>query len=271
MNPAATLATLALLSSAALETGDGLPPIWTGEQVEDWQGRAAEAAGLLASALEAEEDLNEAAKAAADILGKGSLTAARLDKAAVDADAELSRLIERVISDLRFRPTLEAEVPKGFPAPAPVGEIVLKQYPAYRLARAPMKRSSGQPFFRLFQHIQRNDIAMTAPVQTDYADGESTMAFLYANQEIEEPGVEGTVEVVDLPPMTAISIGMRGYESNKMRSQLEGALAAWLEAHADQFEVAGPMRSMGYNSPMVRGSRRFFEVEIPVRKIVKQP
>ena len=37
---------------------------------------------------------------------------------------------------LRFRPRIEADVPAGFPAPAPVGEIVLKQYPAYRLARA---------------------------------------------------------------------------------------------------------------------------------------
>jgi hypothetical protein len=29
--------------------------------------------------------------------------------------------------------------------------------------------------------------------------------------------------------------------------------------------VAGPMRTMGYNSPMVAPSRRFYEVEIPVR------
>ena len=63
----------------------------------------------------------------------------------------------------------EAELPDGFPDPGPAGKVIVKEYPAYRLAR--FAALQGQPasqngmFWPLFQHIKRNDIAMTAPVE----------------------------------------------------------------------------------------------------------
>ena len=38
-----------------------------------------------------------------------------------------------------------------------------------------------------------------------------------------------------------------------------------------EWVVAGPLRTMAYNSPMVRGDRRYFEVQLPVRRAAKKP
>ena len=65
-----------------------------------------------------------------------------------------------------FRPIKEAEMPKGFPAYTPVGQIEVKHYPAYRKALA----SGPAEFWTLFQHITRNHVRMTAPVEMDYGD-----------------------------------------------------------------------------------------------------
>lgn len=59
----------------------------------------------------------------------------------------------------------EAKLPKDFPPPGPVGQIIVKDYPAYRLARVRSGKEgvSGGPnamFNPLFNHIKRNDIPM---------------------------------------------------------------------------------------------------------------
>jgi hypothetical protein len=38
----------------------------------------------------------------------------------------------------------------------------------------------------------------------------------------------------------------------------------WLAANP-QWEVCGPMRSMGWNSPMVPDARRYWEIQLPIR------
>ena len=67
----------------------------------------------------------------------------------------------------------EAKLPQDFPPPGPVGQVVIKDYPPYRLARlrATEAGRSGSPnemLMPLFNHIKRNDIAMTAPVEIEY-------------------------------------------------------------------------------------------------------
>ena len=47
-----------------------------------------------------------------------------------------------------FQPIKEAEMPKGFPGYTPVGQIEVKQYPAYRKAST----SGLAEFWTLFQH-----------------------------------------------------------------------------------------------------------------------
>jgi hypothetical protein len=225
-------------------------------------------------------ELSEAADEAATLLVHSPATARRLRDAAQAARAggeaaALDREVERVLGDLRFEPYVEAELPLGWPRTAPVGEVVLKAYPRYRMAKTGMAKRGGTttPFFALFNHIKRNEIAMTAPVQMDYTDGnekQASMAFLYAYPTQGDSGQDtrdDRVDVVDIAPSMAISIGGRGYEMAQTIAGLRARLDAWLAAHGDEYEAAGPLRTMGYNSPMVPANRRFYEVEMPVRPV----
>jgi hypothetical protein len=171
-------------------------------------------------------------------------------------------------SDEEFQPIVEAEQPEGFPGYTPVGRIEVKRYPAYRLARA----EGGGSFWTLFRHIKRNKIAMTAPVQLDYAptDGqqprEKSMAFLYGSPDLGNPGQAGNVSVVDLPPSTVVSIGVRGARTDQKVRAAQLQLREWVESQR-QFVTDGDLRVMAHNSPFVPRDRQYFEVQIPIRKI----
>lgn len=173
--------------------------------------------------------------------------------------------------DLAFEPIMEAELPAGFPPPTPVREIELKQYPAYRSASAEIGvMGSGVAFWKLFMHIKSNEIAMTAPVEMSYEEGdrglrETKMAFLYGDTELGAVGPDGKVEVVDADSGWVVSMGCRGRESDESLAEAQGKMLSWIAAQPD-LESAGPLRVMGYNSPMVRGDRRYYEVQIPVTR-----
>lgn len=172
-------------------------------------------------------------------------------------------------SNEEFKPTIEAEMPQGFPGHTPVGTIEVKTYPAYRKASA----AGATAFWKLFAHISSNDIAMTAPVEITYGQpdeqqrGESSMAFLYGRPDMGEAGPKGLVEVDDVQAMTVVSIGVRGAHTTAAVEEARRQLRTWLDERADEYRAAGPLRVMGYNSPMVPAERRFFEVQIPVEKV----
>jgi hypothetical protein len=180
------------------------------------------------------------------------------------SDSEHGRLED----EAAFTPIKEAEMPEGFPGYTPVGEVELKEYPAYRKATA---GSGGAAFWTLFFHIKKNDVAMTAPVEMTYAETdagrtrEESMAFLYGNPALGEAGRDGRVEVVDVEPMTVVSTGVRGPRTAKAVSTARQRLDAWLETNRGRYVAEGPMRVMGYNSPFVPREKNFFEVQIPVR------
>ena len=136
----------------------------------------------------------------------------------------------------------------------------MKEYPRYRAARA----EGGNSFWTLFRHIKKNDVQMTAPVEMTMNDDmrQTDMAFLYEGPDQGEAGRDGMVAVLDLEPITVLSIGIRG-----MRNQSEIARAkAAIEARAERqgFAPAGNWRTMGYNSPMVPAAKRYWELQLPV-------
>lgn len=185
--------------------------------------------------------------------------------------ASLNLVANRVGQAEAFQPIKEAEMPLGFPAPTPVDQIELKHYPAYRKALA----SGRSEFWTLFQHIKKNGVAMTAPVEMNYGDPQSpaptsrSMSFLYERPDQGSPGKQGNVEVVDVPEMTVVSIGCRGGQTAAAIAAAREALLKFLAANADRYEVAGPMRVMAYNSPFVPRDKNYFEVQIPVRPASK--
>lgn len=186
------------------------------------------------------------------------------------ADAErLRTALRRAGAMLAFKPMMEAPLPEGFPPPTPVGEIRVRRYPAYRLARTASKRENDS-FMTLFNHIKKNEIAMTAPVEMTYGGkrGEApraeAMAFLYQNMRLGEVGRDAKVEVADVAEMAAVSLGLSGSMSPARIAEARGRLEKWLEAHPE-FAADGPVRVLGYNSPFVLPWMRYFEVQIPVR------
>ena len=151
-----------------------------GAPVDDFRHqRRQRAAEVLQKALRATEDrrltaavrderLRFACSEAIDLLPAESVASARL--AALlrggDGPAPETAVEERgfratmaeIASVLAFRPLIEAELPRGFPPPTPVGELELKQYPAYRMAQT--DSASGNDFWTLFQHIKNHIIKL---------------------------------------------------------------------------------------------------------------
>ena len=184
---------------------------------------------------------------------------------AADARARawaLRRAFDRMIEDAEFQPHVEAPMPAGFPKPGPVDMVVMKEYPRYRAARA----QGGGSFMTLFGHISRNKVEMTAPVEMTMDDGMDAMdmAFLYGSTDLGRTGRDGAVEVLDVPPVTVLSIGMRGEPNDESLRAAKAAIEARMRAEG--LVQAGPWRRLGYNSPMVPNGRRFSEIQVPVRR-----
>ena len=230
--------------------------------------------GVAASKSDGElggERLRAAIATACICLPAGSAARANAESLrAADGDAKaLAKQAAALASDLTFRPVAEAELPAGVPGFAVLDEVEVRTYPTYRMVKTAMKGGSMGAFWPLFNHIKDNEIAMTTPVQVDYAeDGErqreASMAFLYGSPDLGPLRKDGAVEVVDVPSLTVLTLGSRGYDRKSRVEELRERMNGWLADHPE-WEVAGPMRTMGYNSPSVAGNRRYFEVQIPIK------
>jgi hypothetical protein len=171
----------------------------------------------------------------------------------------------------------EASLPQGFPPPGPVGKVIVKRYPPSRAAVA-----GGDPnraFRPLFDHIKKNGIAMSAPVEITWSDGQDkaavarpvAMAFVYRDPTLGSPGVDGDVNVIDVPAQTYLSVGLRGSYNQDHLLAGEKSLREWLATRPGQFKVVGPPRYLGYNSPFVPWFMRYGEVQLPVTPATTQP
>ena len=178
---------------------------------------------------------------------------------------ETKKVVKEIEEQLAFKPKFESELPACFAPPTPVGEIEIKHYKSYRMAKTPSVGRTA--FFKLFNHIKKNDIKMTSPVQMTY-DGEkdklaeTEMAFLYPDSETNGSANQEDVKVVDTDPVTVISMGMRGRPS---ATEVEKAAEMLREASVHfpmKFELKDEVRLMGYNSPAVPPRDQFYEVQI---------
>jgi hypothetical protein len=227
---------------------------------------------LLTACEEAARMLPESSRNRVRMLAMVQEQRSRLEKQKPDRLLrDTRRGVEGAMLDLNFEPRIEAPVPVGWPAPTTVNELMVLDYPAYRLARAPMsgQMRTNNTFWKLFRHIESNQIPMTAPVETTYTGGKGQeepqwMAFLYQSTQQGSLGKDGEVEIVDLPAARVLSIGRRGAMSERAMKSSRDEMDAWLAAHP-QWEVCGPMRSMGWNSPMVPDARRYWEIQLPIR------
>lgn len=189
------------------------------------------------------------------------------------------REIADISEQLAFEPKLETDLPHQYAAPTPVGEVEIKYYPPTRaaetnLAGSPMRGQGTEAFFRLFNHIQKNKIKMTSPVEmiyerTDQGLNESTMRFLYAHQAVGETNGEGPVKVIDTPALSVIAIGIRGRCDKKCIADAAERLREHSLKYLSAFKLSNEVRVLGYNGPSVPEKDQFFEVQIKLIKITK--
>lgn len=163
----------------------------------------------------------------------------------------------------------EAPLPKGWPEPGPYNQVAEKSLPAYRAAFT-TQAGQGRAFWRLFRHIKKNEIPMTAPVQmamdpADDALSKSTMAFLYQNEEVGKTGPAGeTIEVRDVPAAKVLSYTWQGTDSKENIQKAREALDAAL---ARRKLDAASYRLLGYNGPSTPRAKATWELQaIPRQK-----
>jgi len=173
----------------------------------------------------------------------------------------------------------DTKLPEGYPRPTPPGAMEIKRYPEVRRAEVSGSEGLGwsgsRGFWPLFRHISRRDIAMTAPVEMEFAGAagdanearEWRMAFLYERADLGPTGTDPSdarVEVRDMPPVTVLTIGVRGRRGLYPAEHELEKLLRWLDARPD-WEPAGPVRVLGYNGPNFRADDRWWEVQLPIR------
>lgn len=171
-----------------------------------------------------------------------------------------------------------APLPEGFPPPTSDGQLEVKQYPSYRAATVhitgPLAEAPSRGFAPLYRHINRNQIAMTAPVETRYplgtlqsntlVMGEATVSFLYRSLDIEPETTDADVEIEEVPAMIVVSLGQRGsYDYDSYMQGLE-RIQDWLQQHP-QWSVAGAPRRLFYDAPFIPNYLKRSEIQIPIR------
>lgn len=228
----------------------------------NWKTLAASAAALAAGVAYAagKAEKHPAPEYVEGLLGDLAGAAEKLQPHSPAREAIESGDLEAARAMLSFRPLNEAPLPEGFPAYTPVGVIEVKQYPAYR-------KAIGPGFWPLFQHISKQDIPMTAPVEMASATGDrgdGQMAFLYQSTAVGAPGPIDGVAVEDTPPTLVASLGLSGRMNREAGSQARARLEAWV-AGQSEYRVAAveePYRVFGYNSPMVPDAQKYWEAQV---------
>jgi len=204
-----------------------------------------------------------------DILIKATKDISKIEDIAKQADILRTGLLE-VLVILTFKPKVEAPVPAGFPAPSPVGVVEIKKLPVYRMAKVANSGLGGNNFFTLFNHIKKNNIEMTAPVEMTMTEKngkytESSMAFLYQETTLGKVGPQGNVAVLDTTECTVVSVGMRGSPSSENIESARRWLLEKIKTTPQAFEIAGELKVMGYNSPFMPEKLRYYEVQLPLK------
>lgn len=165
---------------------------------------------------------------------------------------------------------IDTPLPEGYPAPTPPDAIELKLYPLVRRAEALEPDSALAAFYPLLRHIQTRQIAMTSPVEMDYApraDGTletESMSFLYRRVDQGPVGAaEEKIVVRDRAEEVVLSIGVRGPLGPAAMERALETLHATIARHPG-WRAKGSVRTFEYNGPYTKPADRWAEVQLPV-------
>lgn len=158
----------------------------------------------------------------------------------------------------------ESPLPEGWPQPGPFYQVTRKNYPAYRAAITADSNSNGG-FWRLFKHIEKNEIPMTSPVEMKMDDADPSgmkmeeMLFLYQSPKVGKTGADGAqIEVKDMPALRTLSYAWQGPRDKAAIARARQAIDA--ELAKNKLKATG-YRIFGYNSPFIPRGKQTFELQ----------
>jgi effector-binding domain-containing protein len=147
--------------------------------------------------------------------------------------------------------------------------IELKQLPAMKALKnqgsGSYFKQDDDLFMPLFRYIQKNELAMTTPVESELAPG--TMKF-FVGSEVDVSAIASTeqIKIVEIPPRLVVAIGIRGSYNEKNYEKALSKAQAWL---ADQPEYApdGAPRMIYWNGPFIPWFLKKSELHLPIKKM----
>jgi hypothetical protein len=151
----------------------------------------------------------------------------------------------------------------------------LRHYDSLILVSTPMSSldEDRSPFYKLFNYISgdndaEQDIAMTAPVFMDQADGETeTMSFVLPKDfsMADAPIPQNPdVKLEEITDYTVATITFNGLLRQGNIQKHQALLEDWIQEK--NWKKTGPAKAAGYNPPFTIPALRRNEILIPVEK-----
>ncbi|MEM9159067.1 MAG: heme-binding protein [Verrucomicrobiota bacterium] len=150
------------------------------------------------------------------------------------------------------------------------GVFEVKTLPAGKLLEAKMEEgayfdSSNTLFRPLFRYISNNSISMTVPVEAKMDPG---AMYFWVDPSEEEKAASDTsnVAVLEVPERVVASLGYRGRYTESNYMEVKAALVERLN-NRDDLKMIGEPYCVFWNSPMMPGFLKTFEVQVEIEQI----
>lgn len=149
----------------------------------------------------------------------------------------------------------------------PVGKIEIKEIPAHQRLTAEGKgnlfEARSAAFGKLFDYIQRHEVAMTVPVEASVSA--NAMSFFVGEKDTGKTlQSDENIEVQRRPSIEVLSIGLRGAYTQSLYEKGYSRIREWLAEHPE-WQSKGEPYVVYWNSPAVPGILKVSEVHQPVR------
>lgn len=154
------------------------------------------------------------------------------------------------------------------------GEIKVKTLPARKAMTADGAGAyfdgADSVFMKLFRYIDRNNVAMTVPVESEVA--ENRMRFFVGADDKDRALTNATdVVLTEVPARTVVSMGLRGGYTKDTYDRGVAALKAWLETNKADWASDGEPYAVYWNGPFMPGFMKKSEVHWPVKSLRPDP
>jgi hypothetical protein len=152
----------------------------------------------------------------------------------------------------------------------PSGAVEVKELPErkalYTQSTEDYFNGDNGLFIKLFRYIEKHDVAMTVPVESDV--NTSRMRF-FAGGDAKTKALpdEGGVVVEAMPAQRVLSAGLRGGYTRETFTEGLGMIDAWLARNPDWMKVGEPY-AVYWHGPFVPAFLKRSEVHVPIAKTI---